>query len=290
MKRSAIATQALHDLFNRVASVLDLMLECLPVWRHLPAKATIEQWRDPINDCHHIASEHPGLTKQIRRVLKDGKITATRLPLTPEIQLYLLNEKYPQHNLTREETQALMNEPPFWSFCWSSGQVLARWLMERKAFVRGKTVLDFGSGSGIVAVAAALSGARKVLACDIDPASLDAVRANADLNHVAIEVSRDFESASLERLDVILAADVLYDPEIFPLVQRFPDLASDVILADSRVRDLALEPYRKIGHGVAVTCPDLKEPEEYRQVSLYSANRVSRSALKDRSAEFTMQK
>jgi predicted nicotinamide N-methyase len=197
------------------------------------------------------------------------------LPLTPEIRLYLLNEDYPQHNLTREETQALMNEPPFWSFCWSSGQVLARWLMERQDLVRGKRVFDFGSGSGIVAVAAALSGARRVLACDIDPVSIEAVSANADLNHVEIEVSRDFESSSMEEPDVILAADVLYDKEIFPLVKRFPDLASDVILADSRVRDLMLEPYRKIDHGVAVTCPDLQEPEEYRQVSIYKASRGS---------------
>jgi predicted nicotinamide N-methyase len=196
------------------------------------------------------------------------------LPLTPEIQLYLLNEDYPQHNLTAGETQALMDEPPFWSFCWSSGQVLARWLLERKELVRGKSVLDFGSGSGIVAVAAALSGARRVIACDIDPVSVEAVRANADLNHVAIEVGRDFESASLERLDVILAADVLYDKEIFPLAKRFPDLASEVILADSRVRDLALEPYQKIDHGVAVTCPDLQEPEEFRQVSIYSASKI----------------
>jgi predicted nicotinamide N-methyase len=197
------------------------------------------------------------------------------LPLTPEIQLYLLNEDYPQHNLTREETRTLMNEPPFWSFCWSSGQVLARWLMERRELVKGKHVIDFGSGSGIVAVAAALSGAQKVLACDIDPVSLEAVSANAELNHVEIEVSRDFESSSLEGFDVILAADVLYDKEIFPLVKRFPDLASDVILADSRVRDLTLEPYRKIDQGVAVTCPDLQEPEEFRRVSIYMASRGS---------------
>jgi len=194
------------------------------------------------------------------------------MPLTPEIQLYLLNEDYPQHNLTREETQALMNEPPFWSFCWSSGQVLARWIMERKELVRGRAVLDFGTGSGIVAVAAARAGARKVLACDIDPVSLEAVKANAELNQVEIAVSKDFESAAGEGLDVILAADVLYDADIFPFVKRFPELASDVILADSRVRDLVLEPYRKIGQGQAVTCPDLHEPEEYRQVSIYGAS------------------
>jgi predicted nicotinamide N-methyase len=194
------------------------------------------------------------------------------MPLTPEIQLYLLSEDYPQHDLTREETQALMNEPPFWSFCWSSGQVLARWIMERKELVKGRAVLDFGTGSGIVAVAAARAGARKVLACDIDPVSLEAVKANAELNHVEIAVSKDFQSAAGEGLDVILAADVLYDVDIFPFVKRFPDLAFDVVLADSRVRDLILEPYRKIGQGQAVTCPDLHEPEEYRQVSIYGAS------------------
>jgi predicted nicotinamide N-methyase len=199
------------------------------------------------------------------------------LPLTPEIWLYLLNEDYPQHNLTREETQALMNEPPFWSFCWSSGQVLARWIMEYKELIKGRHVLDFGAGSGIVAIAAALSGAGKVLACDIDPVSLEAVKANAALNHVEIEVSGDFENACANGFDVILAADVLYDVEIFPFVKRFPDLASEVILADSRVRDLTLEPYRKIGQGVAVTCPDLHEPEEYRQVRIYRTSRKAKA-------------
>jgi predicted nicotinamide N-methyase len=194
------------------------------------------------------------------------------MPLTPEIQLYLLSQDYPHHDLTREETQALMNEPPFWSFCWSSGQVLARWIMERKELVKGRAVLDFGTGSGIVAVAAARAGARKVLACDIDPVSLEAVKANAELNQVEIAVSKDFQSAAGEGLDVILAADVLYDVDIFPFVKRFPDLAFDVVLADSRVRDLILEPYRKIGQGQAVTCPDLHEPEEYRQVSIYGAS------------------
>ena len=233
----------------------------------------------PATDSRFDPPEHPGLTERIRRVLKSGKITATRLPLTPEIRLYLLNEDYPQHNLTREETEALMNEPPFWSFCWSSGQVLARWIMERKELVKGKNVLDFGTGSGIVAVAAARSGARKVLACDIDPVSLEAAKANAELNQVEIAVSRDFESSSADGFDVILAADVLYDADIFPMVKRFPELAPDVVLADSRVRDLALEPYRKIDQGVAVTCPDLHEPEEYRQVSIYAASRRAEQDL-----------
>lgn len=227
----------------------------------------------PLNDFQLNAAKHPALTRHICRVLKSGKITATRLPLTPEIQLYLLNEDYPQHGLTREEAQALMDEPPFWSFCWSSGQVLAKWILERKGLVEGRRVLDFGTGSGIVAIAAALSGAAGVTACDIDPLSLEAVKANAALNDVEIAVSGDFDEACAEEVEVILAADVLYDAEILPLVKRFPDVASDVVLADSRVRDLSLPPYHKIGQGLAVTCPDLQEPEEFRQVSLYAAGR-----------------
>lgn len=227
----------------------------------------------PAKDFNSFPTEHPGLTEQIRRGLKRGRITETHLPLTPEIKLYLLDKDYPQHNLSREETLALMNEPPFWSFCWSSGQVLAKWVVERKELVEGLRVLDFGTGSGIVAVAAARSGAREVLACDIDPVSLEAVKANAELNHVNISVSKNFESAAVEEFDIILAADVLYDADIFPFVKRFPELAADVILADSRVRDLTLEPYRKIGQGQAVTRPDLQEPEEYRQVSIYRAIR-----------------
>jgi predicted nicotinamide N-methyase len=168
-----------------------------------------------------------------------------------------------------------MNEPPFWSFAWSSGQVLAKWIMERKELVNGRSVLDFGTGSGIVAVAAARAGARKVLACDIDPVSLEAVQANAELNQVEIAVRREFDSAVAEGLDLIVAADVLYDSDLLPLVKGFPQAASDVILADSRVRDLALDPYRKIGQGQAVTCPDLHEPEEFRQVSIYSVSKNS---------------
>lgn len=226
----------------------------------------------PITGACYSRHQHPRLTEHIRRVLKGGAIRACALPLTPEIQLYLLNEDYPQGCLTREETEALMNEPPFWSFCWSSGQVLAKWLREKREVVVGRRVLDFGAGSGIAAIAAALSGASSVTACDIDPLSLEAVKANAELNHVEIEVSRDFETAcARQRFDVILAADVLYDPEVLPLVKRLPEEASEVLLADSRVRDLCLEPYRKIGRGVAIACPDLHEPEEYRQVSIYRA-------------------
>ena len=44
-------------------------------------------------------------------------------------------------------------------------------------------------------------------------------------------------------------------------MERFPHRAQEVVLADSRVRDLSLEPYHKFGRGEAVPCPDLKGPK-----------------------------
>jgi ribosomal protein L11 methyltransferase len=48
-------------------------------------------------------------------------------------------------------------------------------------------VLDYGCGSGILAIAAAMHGARGVEAVDIDPAAVEATRANAQANGVRVE-------------------------------------------------------------------------------------------------------
>jgi predicted nicotinamide N-methyase len=208
------------------------------------------------------------LTKTLRRLLKDARIVETCLPLTPEIRLYLLSHDYPQEALTDEERRLLMEEPPFWAFCWSSGQVLAKWIRDLREDICGKRVLDFGSGSGIAAIAAALSGAREVIALDSDPLSRGAILANADLNkvHLAAIDHVDFVKGDF---DVILAADILYDKNNLPLLHMFNEYSNRVVVADSRVKELP-EPYEKIGSGMAVTCPDLDEPKEYRHVGLFA--------------------
>jgi predicted nicotinamide N-methyase len=106
------------------------------------------------------------LTTELRRVLKDARLAPTPLPLTPDIRLYLLNDTYPQDRLSPEEIGRLMDNPPYWCFCWASGQVLARWIMDHRALFSGKSVLDFGAGSGVVAVAAAICGAHPGIALD----------------------------------------------------------------------------------------------------------------------------
>jgi predicted nicotinamide N-methyase len=209
------------------------------------------------------------LTEKLRRLLKGATIVATPLPLTPEIRLYLLSHDYPQEALTDEERCVLMEEPPFWAFCWSSGQVLARWIRDFQEKIEGKRILDFGSGSGIAAIAAALSGAREVIALDTDPLARVAIRTNAKLNSVTVTPADNLDAVK-DDFDVILAADVLYDKNNLPLLNIFTERAKLVVVADSRVKELS-EPYAKLDCGMAVTCPDLDEPEEYRHVNIFTA-------------------
>lgn len=70
----------------------------------------------------------------------------------------------------------------------------------------GDLVVDLGCGSGILAVAAASLGARRVLACDIDPEAVEAARRSAQANGVedAVEVYR----GSLDETRARLEADV----------------------------------------------------------------------------------
>lgn len=195
------------------------------------------------------------------------------LPQTPELQLYLLNADYPQHELEPAQVAHLMDNPLYWSFCWASGQVLAAFLLQNPEWVAGRRVLDFGCGSGVVAVAAAMAGAERVVACDIDPEALLATGLNAELNRVKLELSADFDAVEGE-LDIIIVADVLYDRGNLPWLSRFTERAGEVLIADSRIKDFDFPPYRQIGRRDACTLPDLDESAEFRDVRLYHARMV----------------
>src|SRR5882757_8974972 len=91
-----------------------------------------------------------------------------RPPLVPEIKLYLATEVVPLWRATEEELEKNGVPPPYWAFAWAGGQALARYILDNPDIVRGKRVLDIGSGSGVVGIAAAKSGAGHVLAADID--------------------------------------------------------------------------------------------------------------------------
>jgi predicted nicotinamide N-methyase len=138
-------------------------------------------------------------------------------PLIPEIKLNLASEIVPIWRATEEELAAMGLPPPYWAFAWAGGQALARHILDTPESVAGKTVLDFASGSGIVAIAAMKAGAARAIAADIDPYAEAAARLNAALNGVALETaSRDLIGTS-GPWDVVLAGDICYEQ---PLAER----------------------------------------------------------------------
>ena len=82
------------------------------------------------------------------------------VPAVPEIRLYLANDVLGLWQRTEDERGA-GQPPPFWAFAWPGGQVLARYVLDHPDLVAGRRVLDLGSGSGLVAIAAALAGASR---------------------------------------------------------------------------------------------------------------------------------
>src|SRR5215207_992239 len=91
------------------------------------------------------------------------------VPHAPEITLHLADEATELWQKTEEGLGEIGLAPPFWAFAWAGGQALARYLLDHPETVRGQRVLDFASGSGLVAIAAMKAGADEVMACDIDP-------------------------------------------------------------------------------------------------------------------------
>jgi predicted nicotinamide N-methyase len=211
------------------------------------------------------------LERSLQSLLGDARLTAATLPGT-DLALWLIDEQNMDRAFSPEETRLILEEPPYWCFCWASGLVLARWLAERPEWVRGKRVLDFGAGSGVAAIAAARAGAAEVVACDLDPLALAACRANAELNQVELGYSADF-FAEADRYDLILVADVLYDRANLPLLDAFLSRGQAALVADSRVRDFQHPLYRRLAVLDGCTWPDLAEPAEFRRVSLYHASR-----------------
>lgn len=132
-------------------------------------------------------------------------------PHVPELRLHLATEAHELWLKTEEELEAIGLPPPFWAFAWAGGQGLARYVLDHPESVRGRRVLDFASGSGLVAIAAAKAGAGAVLAADIDPWTETAIRLNAALNDVDIAFTGlDLVGKPVEA-DVLLAGDVFYD-------------------------------------------------------------------------------
>ena len=136
------------------------------------------------------------------------------VPHAPEIKLYLADEATALWMKTEEELGEMGLPPPFWAFAWAGGQALARYILDHPELVRGRRVLDVATGSGLVAIAAAMAGAARVEASEIDDFALAAIGLNAAENGVTIEVRAGDLVGADEGWDVVLAGDVSYERDM----------------------------------------------------------------------------
>lgn len=136
------------------------------------------------------------------------------VPHAPEISLHVAQEATELWQKTEEELATIGLPPPFWAFAWAGGQALARYILDHPEVVLGQRVLDFASGSGLVAIAAAKAGAAEVIAADIDAFAAGAIGLNAEANGVSIEARLDDLLSLDQGWEVILAGDICYEREL----------------------------------------------------------------------------
>lgn len=153
------------------------------------------------------------------------------------IRLHLADEVDPVWHATEEALGSAGAPIPFWAFAWAGGLALARYVQEHPAEVAGLRVLDFGTGSGLVAIAAAQAGAAVVIAADIDPFAQAAVALNARANGVHVGfVPRDLLREPPPVVDVLLAADTWYEgllaERVLPWLRSAAARGTRVLLGD----------------------------------------------------------
>jgi len=195
---------------------------------------------------------------------KDAFIRAnTRLrpvPLVPEISIYVADEAVPLWHKTEEQLGEEGLPPPFWAFAWAGGQALARHVLDHPQLVRGKTVLDLASGSGLVGIAAMKAGASAVTISDIDEFALVAAALNGIENGVVLTAIADDLLVSQAGVDwdVILAGDIFYERDTavraFDFLSRHAARGATILIGDPGRSYLPREKLRKIAdYSVPVT-------------------------------------
>ncbi len=134
-----------------------------------------------------------------------------RAPLVHELRVHLADDAIDAW----ERAERLAGErlaPPYWAVAWPGSQALARHVLDHPFLVANRRVLDFASGCGLAAIAAAVAGAREVLASDLDPLAATAQRLNAAASGVELTVTTDdLVGQELPDVDVVLAGDVCYE-------------------------------------------------------------------------------
>lgn len=166
--------------------------------------------------------------------------TETRVrpvPHAEEISLHVADEAMDLWLKTEEELGELGLEPPFWAFAWAGGQGLARYILDHPEMVKGKKVVDFACGSGLVGIAAMMAGAASCRCVDVDPFAIAAASLNAELNGVQLSLEKnDITGLPVPEADVVFCGDVFYDQhmaaQVLPFIDRLLAGGLEVYVGD----------------------------------------------------------
>jgi predicted nicotinamide N-methyase len=154
------------------------------------------------------------VTPEERRAFIHAHTTLLPAPFVPEVRLHIGGDAMPLWEAAALADPRLPVPPPYWAWPWAGGQALARYVLDRPDVVAGRTVVDVGTGGGIVAIAAALAGASTVAAVDIEPYAIEAARENASANGVELALVEADPVGTDDGWEVVLAGDVWYDAEL----------------------------------------------------------------------------
>ena len=99
--------------------------------------------------------------------------------------------------------------------------------------MNGKTVTDYGCGSGVLAIAALKLGAGETFAVDIDPQAIIATQANAEKNHVASRLTTDLAQDYRGKPTSIVIANILSGPlkSLFPTLSSLCETGGSLVLS-----------------------------------------------------------
>ena len=193
-------------------------------------------------------------------------------PLVPEIRLHLATEVVPLWRKTEEELESEGVPPPYWAFAWAGGQALSRYVLDHPEAVAGKSVLDFGSGSGLVAIAAAKAGASGVFAAEIDAFAVAAINANAAVNKVRIDIDVGDVIGRAGDWQTILVGDMCYErplaERLLAWLREFVPKSVLILLGDPGRSYFPKSGVEKLATYSVETTRDL-EDREIRETSVY---------------------
>lgn len=173
---------------------------------------------------------------EVHQMFIRGNTALLPVPHVPEIMLHVAHEAVDLWQKTEAELDAIGLPPPFWAFAWAGGQALARHVLDHREIVAGRKVIDFASGSGLVAIAAMKAGAAGVTAIDIDDFAIVAIGLNAEANSVAVTAENRDMIGTDEGWDVVLAGDVFYErgmaARVIGWLEELQARGADVLIGD----------------------------------------------------------